>query len=78
MILANAENKKEYAAPSAEFELFTITDVIATSGGQGQFDDDDPDEGAIDAYVYNEDGELEAFMDQYGNEVSPDAFDAIF
>ena len=37
--------KKYYEAPFAEIEWLTMKDVIRTSGGQDQYDDEDDEDG---------------------------------
>ncbi|MBQ9228208.1 MAG: hypothetical protein IJ168_05180 [Eubacterium sp.] len=37
-------SKKKYDTPWAEVELFTMTDIIRTSGSQDDYDEEDDDD----------------------------------
>jgi len=78
--------KKDYIAPEVELELFTIGDVITASAGigdggneGGDLDDYNISEEFVDSYIVNKDtGEVEGYMDQYGNEFDQDLLDTIY
>ena len=60
--------KKYYDAPEAEFEVFTITDVVTASAGIGDGGNDGPDLDAVgeaDAIVIDSySGEVKYYLDQ--------------
>ncbi|MBQ9228178.1 MAG: hypothetical protein IJ168_05025 [Eubacterium sp.] len=43
MVLEELEYKKKYSAPYAAIEMFTVKDVISTSGSQDDYDEEDDD-----------------------------------
>lgn len=78
MTLYREYEKKLYASPVVEVESFEINDVIGTStqdDHEGGIDS--IDEGTLDV-VIDQEGNLKAYLDEYGDEISQEDLDSVY